>query len=134
MPDNPQAQYVLGSDLYDSGRFDDAIRELQGFIERISGYPGSTYQSVVARNLLALSLAQQGKRSQAVDEFRAALRMDPGNAGLHGNLAFILLQQNDFEGARQHYETYLTGQAGSPFVLTNLGIALQELGRSAEAK
>jgi len=134
LPDNPQAQYVLGSDLYDVGRFDEATRELQAFIERINGYPGSTYQSVVARNLLALSLAQQGKRAQAVDEFRAALRMDPGNAGLHGNLAFILLQQNDFEGARQHYEAYLSGQAGSAFVLTNLGMALQQLGRIDEAK
>jgi len=134
LPDNPQAQYVLGSDLYDVGRFDEATRELQAFIERINGYPGSTYQSVVARNLLALSLAQQGKRAQAVDEFRAALRLDPGNAGLHGNLAFILLQQNDFEGARQHYEAYLTGQAGSAFVLTNLGMALQALGRIDEAK
>jgi protein O-mannosyl-transferase len=134
VPDNPQAQYILGSDLYDRGRFDDAIKELQAFIERIGPYPGSTYQSVVARNLLALSLAQQGKRSEAVDAFQAALRMDPGNAGLHGNLAFILLQQNDFEGARQHYEAYLTGHAGSAFVLTNLGMALQELGRIDEAK
>jgi Tfp pilus assembly protein PilF len=134
VPDNPQAQYVLGSELYDRGQFDDAIKELRGFIDRIGRYPGSTYQSVVARNLLGLSLAQQRKLPQAVDEFQAALRMDRGNAGLHGNLAFILLQQNDFEGARQHYEAYLTGRAGSAFVLTNLGMALQELGRIDEAK
>jgi Tfp pilus assembly protein PilF len=83
---------------------------------------------------VALSLAQQRKLPQAVDEFQIALQMDPGNAGLHGNLAFILLQQNDFEGARQHYEEYLKSHAGSAFVLTNLGMALQGLGRIEEAK
>jgi len=56
------------------------------------------------------------------------------HAGLHGNLAFILLQQNNFEGARQHDEEYLKGHAGSAFALTNLGMALQELGRLDEAK
>ena len=45
----------------------------------------------------------------------------------------MLLQQRDFEGARQHYEAYLARQKGSAFVLTNLGIALQELGRLDEA-
>jgi protein O-mannosyl-transferase len=126
--DNPQAQYVLGSELYDRGQFDDAIKELRGFIDRIGGGPASTYQTVAARNLVALSLAQQGKLSAAVAEFRVTLQMDPGNADLHGNLAFVLLQQHDFEGARRHYEAYLTGRAGNAFVLTNLGVALQELG------
>ncbi len=44
-----------------------------------------------------------------------------------------MLREKDFEGARQNYEEYLTHHAGSAFVLTNLGIALQELGRVAEA-
>ena len=132
--DDPQAQYVLGSELYDRGQFDDAIRELRGFIGRLGDNPASTYQSVVARNLVALSLAQQRKLGQAVDEFQGALLMDPGNSGLHGNLAFVLMQQNNFEGARQHYQAYLTGHAGTAFVLTNLGMALQELGRRDEAQ
>jgi Flp pilus assembly protein TadD len=44
------------------------------------------------------------------------------------------LQQNNFAGARQQYEEYLRGRAGSAFVLTNLGVALQKLGRIDEAK
>jgi Flp pilus assembly protein TadD len=130
LPDNPLAHYVLGSELYDLGQFDEAIKELWAFIAR---NPTSTYQNVAARNLIALSLAQQGKLGAAIKEFRVALEMDPGNAGLHGNLAYLLLQQNDFEGARRHYEAYLSRHTGSAFVLTNLGIALQHLGRLEEA-
>jgi len=131
VPDDPPAQYVLGSELYDRRQFDEAIKELRAFIDR---NPGSLHQTVAARNLIALSLAQQGKPGPAIEEFQAALTMDPGNAALHGNLAFILLRQNNFDGARRHYEAYLAGRAGSVFVLTNLGIALQALGKIDEAK
>ena len=88
----------------------------------------------MAANLIALSLARQGNLPQAVGEFQAALQLDPDNPALHGNLALILQQQKNFEGARQHYEAYLARQKGSAFVLTNLGMVLQELGRVDEAE
>jgi len=132
--DNPDAQYVLGSELYDRGQFDEAIAELQAFIGRIGPNPASMYPTVAARNLVALSLAQQGKVAEAVEEFHVALRMDPRNPDLHGNLGFLLLRQNNFAGARQQYEEYLTERGGSAFVLTSLGVALQKLGRIDEAK
>jgi len=131
--DNPESQYALGSELYDRGEFGSAIKELREFVARISSNTASAYPTVAARNLIALSLAQQGDLADAVHEFRVASQIDPGNANLHGNLAFVLLRQKDFEGARQNYEEYLKHQAGSAFVLTNLGIALQELGRADEA-
>ena len=132
--EQPRALLELGSTFYDRGQFDDAIKELRAFVSRISGRPGMTYQRVLAQNLIALSLAQQRKLPEAIEEFQAALKVDPDNADLHGNLAFILLQQRDFDGARQHYEAFLDKQKGSAFVLTNLGIALQELGRVDEAR
>lgn len=134
VPEQPRALLELGSTLYDRGQFDEAINELREFIRRVDGRPGTTYQRVLAQNLIALSLAQQRKLPEAVEEFQAALKVDPDNADLHGNLAFILLQQRDFEGARQHYEAFLEHQKASAFVLTNLGIALQELGRADEAR
>jgi Flp pilus assembly protein TadD len=132
--DNPQAQYVLGSELYDRGQFDEAISELRAFIARVAGHAASRYDIIASRNLIGLCLAQQRKLTEAVDEFQLALQLDPENAGLHGNLAFILLQDRNFEGARQHYEASIRGQAGNAFVLTNLGVALQELGQFGEAK
>ena len=133
--DNPRAQYVLGSELYDRGQFDDAIKGLRGFIDRFgqSRNAAATYEIIAARNLIALSLAQQRRLPEAVEEFQAALQLDPENAGLHGNLAFVLMQQHDFEGARSHYEAHLKNGKAMAFALTNLGIALQELGRLDDA-
>jgi Flp pilus assembly protein TadD len=129
VPDYFPAQFEVGSDLYNRGQFDEAIAQLRAFVGRTR----STSRRVMARNLIALSLARQGHLPEAVGEFQAALQLDPDNSELHGNLAFMLLQQRDFEGARLHYETYLARQKGSAFVLTNLGMALQELGRVDEA-
>ena len=129
VPDYFPAQFEVGSDLYNHGQFDEAVVQLRAFVGRTR----STSRRVMARNLIGLSLARQGHLPQAVDEFQAALQLDPDNSELHGNLAFMLLQQRDFEGARQHYEAHLARQKGSAFVLTNLGIALQELGRLDEA-
>jgi tetratricopeptide (TPR) repeat protein len=134
VPDYPPAQFEVGSDLYNRGRFDEAIAQLRTFVGRLGQGPLSTKRRVMAANLIALSLARQGRVPQAIDEFHAGLQLDPDNAALHGNLALILQQQRDFEGARQHYEAYLAHQQGTAFVLTNLGMALQELGRVGEAE
>jgi Flp pilus assembly protein TadD len=123
--DNPQAQYALGSELYDRGQFDAAIAELRGFVGRTPVKPADV---VKAHNLLALALAQQGKLLPAAEELQRALQMDPADPDLHGNLAFVYLQQKNFAGARQHYEEYLKVHSGNAFVLTNLGVALEELG------
>ena len=123
--DNPQAQYALGSELYDRGQFDAAIAELRGFVGRTPVKPADI---VKAHDLIGLALAQQGKLLPAAEELQLALQMEPTSADLHGNLAFVLLQQKNFEGARQHYEDYLKVHAGNAFVLTNLGVALEGLG------
>jgi Tfp pilus assembly protein PilF len=133
-PEQPRALYELGAGLYDRGQFDDAITEFRAFLDRLGQRPALTSQRVLAHNLIALSLAQQRKFQQAVDEFAVALQLDPDNADLHGNLAFILLQQQDFERARAEYEAFLAVRPANPFVLTNLGIALQGLGRGEEAQ
>ncbi len=128
--DNPQAQYVLASDLYDRGAFDEAIQELRTFIGRKGAFPVDV---VAARNLVGLALAQQGKLDLAIAELHTALSLDPENADLHGNLAFFFLQQRQFERAREHYQGYLKHRQGNAFIFTGLGTALAELGRSEEA-
>lgn len=128
--DNPEAQYVLGSELYDRGQFAEAEQELRGFLARKGT---SKYNTMAGRNLLGLTLAQQGRLPQAVEEFQRALEMDPASPDLHGNLAFILLQQKNFELARQHFEDSLKARPANPFVLTSLGMALEGLGQPEQA-
>jgi Flp pilus assembly protein TadD len=130
VPDNPQAQYALASDLYDRGEFAEAIQHARSFTLR-KGV--SAPDVVTARNLVALALAQQGHLDSAVAELQAALSNDPENPDLHGNLAFLLLQQRKFERAREHYEAYLARRQGNAVVLTGLGNALGGLGRSSDA-
>ena len=121
VPDNPQAQYVLGSELYDRGRFDEAIAELREFLRR----DPLRLDMLAAHNVMGLSLASQGKLAEAAGAFRSALTIEPRSADLHGNLAYVLLAQNDFEGASLHY--------GNVFALTNLGIALAAMGQGGQA-
>jgi tetratricopeptide (TPR) repeat protein len=80
------------------GQFDEAISELRAFIARVAGHAASRYDIIASRNLIGLCLAQQRKLTEAVDEFQLALQLDPENAGLHGNLAFILLQTGISKG------------------------------------
>jgi Flp pilus assembly protein TadD len=129
--DDPQAQYALASEFYDRGQFDAAIAELKAFVGRAGVIPSDI---VKGHNLMALSLAQQGKLVPASEELRLALQIDSANPDLHGNLAFVLFQQGDLQGARQEYEEYLTHQPGNPFVLTNLGAVLESLGDREGAK
>lgn len=133
-PEQPRALFEIGSMLYDRAQFDDAVEALRAFTDRIGQRPATNDQRVVALNLTALALAQQRKLPAAAAEFASALQLDPDNPSLHGNLAYMLLQQRDFDGARTHYELFLKHHAPDAFVLTNLGIALQELGRPEEAR
>ena len=130
VPDNPQAQYMLASDLYDRGEFDEAIQQLRTFIGRKGAQPADV---VAARNLIGLALAQSGELDLAISELQAALSANPGSADLHGNLAFLFLRKQDFARALEHYEKHLTHRPGSAFILTSMGTALEQLGRSQEA-
>ena len=129
VPDNPEARYLLGSELYDRGRYDEAIVQLREFMRE-----GPSRSNVVAaRNLIGLSLASLGKLLEAAEEFRTALNLEPRSADLHGNLAYVLLGSRDFEGAIRHYQEHLSYLPDNPFALTNLGIALAATGRQQEA-
>ena len=90
-----------------------------------------------AHNLMGLALAQQGRYGEAVEQFQLALKVDAANPDLHGNLAFILLQQKDFAGAIRHYEEYLKSRPPNPFVMNNLaqaraGLAAADSGQRTE--
>jgi protein O-mannosyl-transferase len=131
VPDNPQAHYLLASDLYDRGEFNEAVKELRALIKRTELLRSD---NVAARNLLGLALAQQEQFGSAITVLQEALAMAPENADLHGNLAFLFLQQRQFDRAREHYEAYLTHRQGNAFILTSLGTTFAQLGRFDDAR
>src|SRR5262249_13856610 len=51
-------------------------------------------------NNLGLALAAQGRRTQALGEFREAVRLDPGFAAAHINLGRMLYQQKSYAEAQ----------------------------------
>lgn len=51
-------------------------------------------------NNLAVNLDKQGRDIEAIDYYRRALDVQPGNPGVHYNLAIALLRQNDIPTAR----------------------------------
>lgn len=131
VPDDPEALYLIGSDLCDRGQFVEAVAELQAFIGR---NPSHIVDLLSARNLMGLALAQQEKYGEAVEQFQLALRVEAANPDLHGNLAFVLLQQKDFSGAIEHYEAYLKIRPSNPFVTSNLAQARAGLAAANAAK
>ena len=86
-PDNADAHYDLGLELYKLGRSDEAIEEYKQAIG-ISA-DAETYNS------LGAAYGDLGKVDEAIDAFSQAVRMKPGLADAHGNLAIAL-----FNGGR----------------------------------
>lgn len=130
IPDNPEARYALGSELYDRGQFDEAIAELREFVRQNPKH----LDVLASRNLIALSLAQQGKLPEAAAELAGALKTTPQDPDLHANYAFVLMRQNDFAGAVRHYEESLKYRPNNAFALTNLGIAYSAMRQPDKAR
>ncbi len=69
-----EPQLAAGLNQYESGRYPDAARSLQGALEQ--GL--SAAEQVTARKHLAFIHCVSGRTSQCRDEFRRALEVDPG--------------------------------------------------------
>jgi tetratricopeptide (TPR) repeat protein len=70
----------------------------------------------------AVALQQQGKLSEAADEYRALLKTNPAYAEAHANLGVVLAQLGNFDEAIASYEAALRANPTLTKVLLNLGI------------
>ena len=97
-PDSPLAYYNLGTALYRSGRFHEAI---QAFRETLSRHNRKAEQTLnLAHIYYNLGNAQfkMGDFRRAIDAYRHSLRLNPDDADAQHNLALALLiakQQED---------------------------------------
>lgn len=152
--------YMIGEELFEQQRFQDAIRHYRAALEIHPGY-------LEAMNNLGLAMEALGKKEQAADCYRKVLRIDPNFEKAHINLGKMMSSEGRFQKAHTHYqkalranpeseEAYnnignlyfhqdkmeiaiqyyrkaLRGGKGNPTVYRNMAVALYRLGRIEEA-
>jgi tetratricopeptide (TPR) repeat protein len=82
---------------------------------------------------LAHALAQEGRVSEAIEQYEQALRINPDNADAHNNLGAALMRQGRLPEAMEQYEQALRIEPDFAAAHNNLGLALMKEGRVPEA-
>ncbi len=86
-----------------------------------------------ARAAYAGLLASQGRTSQAIDNYRRALEINPGFAEAASNLALALAKSEEFEEAEEWLQRALALNPDMLAARLNLGAVQQELGKLEES-
>jgi tetratricopeptide (TPR) repeat protein len=89
-------------------------------------------------NQLGISLRQQGKWQEAIEEYKLALKVVPDNAGLYYNLSMAFSEGNLLREARTHMEKAMELNPNLPRtsagVAYNMGMVLVKSGNAEKAK
>jgi len=75
------------------------------------------------------ALSEAGRKAEAIDQFRAAVDLNPDYIGPHEQLAFALLDQDDMPGAVLEMREVVRLQPGSADAHNNLALALKRSGQ-----
>ena len=118
------AQVNLGNILYQANRIPEAMNL---FNQAMRLKPAVGHYSVA--NALVLS----GRTSEAIDQYKQALQIDPDYADAHHNLGSTLFLAGRTPEAIEHYEQALRIDPAFAGAHNNLGNALVQTGRAAEA-
>ncbi|MYC80835.1 MAG: tetratricopeptide repeat protein [Acidobacteria bacterium] len=131
-PDHPDASAVLGSALITMEQFTEAERILRRALEIDPGHRSS-------RRHLARMLRVQGRREEALDAYRALVKIDPRYALAHAYTGDILVQLQRYADAVEPLNKALTLSKATSSPASDmptphslhllLGKALQETGR-----
>jgi protein O-mannosyl-transferase len=92
-----------------------------------------TRDNAVAHSNLGVAYEQEGRKTEAMREYREALRVNPGLGQAHNNLASLLEGSGQCEEALVHYREALRLKPGAWQAHANLAACLARLGRLEEA-
>src|SRR5713226_4082009 len=106
-----------------------------GILLAFSLAPAQTPDPQQARQLIAegVRFIQEDRLSEAADRFRKAMEADPNNADAANDLGVVLRRQKNFLKAITAFEAALRLRPGEARIHSNMALALQDLGRIAEA-
>lgn len=158
-PDNFEAHNNLGNALLKLGRIDDAIVSYQAALEyksdaalirknlgemfaakgrlddAIAQYRQALQQTNDAGThySLGLTLAVQGKWTEAIQHYEATLNLSPDNAEAHYNLGYAFRMTQQLEAAKKEFRSALAIKPDFALAHFNLGCVLSDLQQHEEA-
>ncbi|MCR6655507.1 MAG: tetratricopeptide repeat protein [Opitutus sp.] len=127
-PTSAETQYYLGTTLVAAGRVPDALRVLGNAVRM---HPND---SVLRAHLGATLALLPERRSEALAQFREALRIDPRQPWVQFNYALQLFQSDAIVEAKQAVQTALKLHADYTDALNLLGVILASEGNVTEAR
>jgi Flp pilus assembly protein TadD len=108
--------------------------DVQGAARILTGIISADRRADWAYNDLITLLAGHGRGGEAEKLARAALRINPDNAGAHDRFGVLLSEQNDLPAGEWHFRRALELAGRQAGVLANLGLNLMRQGRVADAE
>ena len=136
-----RARYLLGIELFNAGKLNDAMEQLYAFVAT-SRLPYRLVphwlepplgEVITARLVLARAASMQGGWERAAEQARLVLAVAPGNREARMFLADALFGQERYADAGAQYSEYLKRWPDDEHALTNLGIAMIAGGKLDEA-
>jgi len=97
----PVDYYTEGLDLLASGKFHEALTSFRLALKESPG-------DAVVLQQIAICYTRIGMVEEAAKTYRHVLQKDPGSAGAHYGLAFILLRREERAESIHHLEAFLT--------------------------
>jgi len=125
-PKSALAHSNLGRSLYQQGKVDDSMYELQKALSLHSDYADAHYN-------IGIILYQKKWSDEAIVHFRRALEIEPNMAQAHYNLGLALGDKGNTDAEMREYQKALVLKPAYIEASNNLAVCLFEKGRVPEA-
>lgn len=114
--------YEEGLALLREGRFHEALTSFRLALKEAPG-------DIVVLQQIAISYTRIGMTEEASKTYRHVLQKDPGAAGAHYGLAYLLLRRGEDKEAVQHLEAFLANPPRGPEAGEHVAHARATLGQ-----